>query len=77
MSSPNHDAHKTAVAVAESARQVAKVAAGNNQAAHRTADITFYKSVLQSGRANGIITGAYQALLNLGVDPGNSPGGDV
>jgi hypothetical protein len=77
MSNPNHSAHREAVAVAESARQVSKAAAGNSQSAHRTADIAYYKAVLASGRTNGIITGAYAALQSLGVDPGNSPGGDV
>jgi hypothetical protein len=76
MPNPNNDAHKTAVAVAESARQVAK-AANNTAAGHKAADIAYYKAVLASGRANGVITGAYQALLTLGVDPGNSIGGDV
>jgi hypothetical protein len=76
MPNPNNDAHKQAVAVAESARQAAK-AANNTAAGHKAADITYYKAVLASGRTNGVITGAYQALLSLGVDPGNSPGGDV
>jgi hypothetical protein len=76
MSNPNNDAHRTAVAVAEGARQTSK-AANNTAAGHLAADRAFYTAVLASGRANGIITGAYRALVALGVDPGNSPGGDV
>ena len=77
MSNPNHDAHRTAVAVAESARQIAKAAAGNSQSAHKSADIAFQRAVLISGRANGIITGAVAALASLGVDPGGLVSGDA
>jgi len=76
MPSPNHSAHREAVAVAESARQISK-AANNTAAGHKAADIAYYKSVLASGRLNGIRTGAYQALLSLGVDMGNSTGADA
>ena len=76
MSNPNHDAHRTAVAVAESARQVAKQ--GNNTAAgHKAADIAYYKAVLASGRANGIQTNAIAALAALGVDTADWRAGDV
>jgi len=67
MPSPNHAAHQLAVAQAEAARQVAK-AASNNAAGHKAADIAYYTSVLQSGKANGISTGAKAALARLGVD---------
>ena len=71
----NTDAHRAAVAVAESARQVAKAAAGNNQAAHLAADIVLYKAVLASGRANGVSTGALNALHNIGgLDAGGQNG---
>ena len=76
MPNPNHSAHREAVAVAEQARQTAKKA-NNTAAGHKAADIAYYKSVLSSGRSNNINTGAYQALLALGVDMGNSTGGDV
>jgi hypothetical protein len=72
----NNDAHRKAVADAEGVRQTSK-AANNTAAGHKAADIAYNKAVLASGRANGVISGAYQALLSLGVDPGNSPGGDV
>ena len=74
MANPNHEAHKLAVAQAESARQVAKQ--NNNTAAGiKTADIAFYKSVLQSGRTNGIQTNAIAALADhLGVGSGPEPG---
>jgi hypothetical protein len=77
MSNPNNDAHRLVVTQAEGVRQVAKAAAGNNQTAHKAADIAFYQAVLKSGRTNGISTGAYNALVNLGVDPGNAQAGDT
>ena len=76
MSNPNHDAHKLAVAQAESARQVAKQS-NNTAAGHKAADIAFYKSVLQSGRTNGIQTNAIAALAALGVDTADWRAGDV
>jgi hypothetical protein len=76
MSNPNHDAHRTAVAVAESARQISK-AANNTAAGHKAADIVFYKAVLASGRTNGIQTNAIAALAMLGVDTADYRAGDV
>jgi hypothetical protein len=76
MPNPNNNAHKEAVAVAESARQVAK-AANNTAAGHKTADITYYKAVLASGRTNGIQTNAQAALASLGVDTADYRAGDV
>jgi hypothetical protein len=68
----NQNAHKEAIAVAESARQITKAAAGNNQAAHRAADVVYLKAVLASGRLNGVATGALNALHNLGDPAGES-----
>ena len=70
-----NSAHHAAVAVAESARQVAKQAS-NTAAGHKAADIAYYKAVLASGRLNGIATGALNALHNLG-DPAGEGGGQA
>ena len=75
MSNPNVEAHKQAVAQAESARQVAK-ANNNTQAGHKAADIAFYQAVLSGGRANGIKTNARAALAALGADDGQGRDGD-
>ena len=75
MPNPNNEAHRQAVAQAESARQVAK-AQNNNAAGHKAADIAYFKTVLASGRANGISTNAKAALASLGVDTADWQAGD-
>jgi hypothetical protein len=72
----NQNAHKEAVATAEGIRQKSK-ANNNTSAGHKAADIQFYRSILLSGKANGISTGAANALLSLGVDPGGLTAGDT
>jgi hypothetical protein len=72
----NHDDHAVAVSLAEAARQVSlksAVTETDRTAAH----ITYFKAVLQSGRAQGIHTNAIAALARLGVDPGDWRAGDV
>jgi hypothetical protein len=63
-------AHDSAVNAAEGVRQTAVAAAGNNQALVRTAEITFYRSVAASCRANNNLSGIEQAnnaLRELGT----------
>jgi hypothetical protein len=76
MPTPNHSAHRAAVAVAESARQVAKAAA-NTAAGHLAADVAFFRAVLASGHTNGIATGAKAALARLGYPEEQALDGNI
>jgi len=76
MPSPNHSAHREAVAVAESARQVAKKS-NNTAAGHIAADVAYYRAVLASGKANGISTGAKAALARLGFPEEQALDGNI
>lgn len=75
MSNPNQGAHKLAVGIAESARQVA-ITPTSTAAQVKAATIAYYKAVLASGRANGVQTGARQALINLGAEDAQGQTGD-
>jgi hypothetical protein len=70
------DDHNQAVSEAHGRYQTA-FAASSTEAARKAARVQLYKDILASGRARGIKTGAYHALLTLGVDMGNSTGADV
>ena len=63
MSKAVHDAN---VLQYESTRQDSKRST-NTAAGHLAADQAYYTAVLKSGMANGVATGALQALINLGA----------
>jgi hypothetical protein len=71
-----HDNHALAVGVAEAAYQQAMKSAVT-EADRTTARINYYKSVLTSGRAQGISTGAVQALARHGYTVGDQQAGDT
>jgi|GraSoiStandDraft_39_1057311.scaffolds.fasta_scaffold2077527_1 hypothetical protein len=60
-------AHDSACAIAESIRQTA--ASGASQAAIKTAEIAFYRSIISSCRANNLPFSNFSAALrDLGTD---------
>lgn len=62
----SREAHENSVAAAASVLQAA-VSGTVSDATQRTARIAYLRAVLASGRANGIQTGALQALAGMGV----------
>ena len=58
--------HDVSVATAKTVLQQA-LSGSPSATANRTAHIAYYRAVLASARANGIQTGALQALHSLGV----------
>ena len=65
------DTHNDNVSAAKGTRQTALAAAGS-EAARKAAHIAHHKSVLASAQANGISSGAFAALHNLGDPAGES-----
>lgn len=59
----SRESHVATIAAAAGVLQ----GAGTTDAAQRTARIVYLRAVLASGRANGIQTGALQALAAMGV----------
>jgi len=64
-------AHDNTCLQAEVTRQVAVKAAGSNQASATAAEITFYKTVRDSARTNGMPeVGVFnQVIMSLGGSP--------
>ena len=65
------DSHRENVFLAHGARQTA-LAAANTEALRKAAHVAYHKSVLASAQANGVSTGAFAALHNLGDPAGES-----
>ena len=68
-----HDNHSAAVGVAEAAYQASMKTAAT-ETDRTNARITYYRAVLSSGRANGISTGAAEAIRRLGGRSGSTRG---
>ena len=66
-------AHQANVVAAHGKFQVAMAAAAT-EAARKAAHVQRHKDILASARANGIKTGAHEALHNLGVSPDGDSG---
>jgi hypothetical protein len=64
--------HTENVAAAKSILQASLV--GASAAASKAAHIAYYKAVLASARTNGHQTGAFRALVALGVDMSGQTG---
>jgi hypothetical protein len=61
----NTKAHNDAVTAAEGARQSGVAAAGSSQSAARAAEVTFYRAVVASCKANNNNSGLEAALSAL------------
>jgi hypothetical protein len=64
-----HDDHAAAVGMAQAALDIGLKAAAT-EAARTALRVTYYRAILASGHAQGISTGAAEALRRLGADPG-------
>jgi hypothetical protein len=70
------DKHSIACGVAANVRDNA-MAVATTEAQRTTAQINYYKSVLASGRAEGLATGAVAALARLGYTVSDLRSGDT
>jgi hypothetical protein len=64
-----HDDHAAAVGAAQAAYDAGMKTAGT-EAARIALRVTYYRAILASGHAQGISTGAAEAIRRLGQDPG-------